>query len=114
VLAHANAVAEESNPICGDQVRLMLRVEDGHIVGLGWLAYGCPPTLACASALAEMVHGKSVAEARRLTRQDLAEALGGLPARKQHAAALAWETLQSALQNLPPEDCRPKFPPVLP
>ncbi len=96
-LPDANAVAEEVNPICGDHLRLFLRIENGCLAGVGWLAYGCPPTLACASALAEMLHGNSITAAQQITRQQIADALGGLPARKQHAAALAWETLQTAI-----------------
>jgi NifU-like protein involved in Fe-S cluster formation len=96
-LADANAVAEEVNPVCGDRVRLTLRVVGGRVEAVGWLAYGCPPTLACASALAEMLPGATLADARQITRQQLIDALGGLPARKRHAAALAVETLLAAL-----------------
>jgi NifU-like protein involved in Fe-S cluster formation len=97
-LADANASAEETNPVCGDRLRLSLRVNDGRIEGAGFLAYGCPPTLVCGSALTELVLGKTVEEAARLTRKDLLDAIGGLPSRKQHAAALAIETLRSAIQ----------------
>ncbi|MBA2524741.1 MAG: iron-sulfur cluster assembly scaffold protein, partial [Pyrinomonadaceae bacterium] len=64
-----------------------------------FLAYGCPPTLACGSVLTEMIQGKSVYEAMQLTRADLLNALGGLPSRKQHAAALAVETLRTAIES---------------
>ena len=93
----ADAVAEEVNPACGDRLKLSLRVRGGRIEAARFLAYGCPPTLACGSALAEMLEGKTVEEAARLTRQDITRAAGGLPARKQHAAALAVETLHAAL-----------------
>jgi NifU-like protein involved in Fe-S cluster formation len=95
----ADAVAEEVNPVCGDRLRLSLRVRGGRVEAARFLAYGCPPTLACGSALAEMLEGVSVEEAARLTRQDIAAAAGGLPARKQHAAALAVETLRAALRR---------------
>lgn len=100
-LADANAVAEETNPVCGDRVRLSLRVMNDRIVAARFLAYGCPPTLACASALAEMLEGLSIDEARTVTRQTIIDAVGGLSSRKQHAAALAIDTLQTALANLP-------------
>ena len=99
-IADANAAAEEVNPICGDRLRLTLRVANGRVAAVGFLAYGCPPTLACGSALAEMLAGQTVANARQITRQQIADALGGLPARKQHAAALALETLRAALNNV--------------
>jgi NifU-like protein involved in Fe-S cluster formation len=97
-LSGATHLAEEMNPACGDRLRLSLRVQDGRIEEAEFLAYGCPPTLVCGSALTELIKGKTVAEALSLTRKNLVEVVGGLPARKQHAAALAIETLHSALQ----------------
>jgi nitrogen fixation NifU-like protein len=97
-LADANAVAEETNPVCGDRLRLSLRVRDGRIEAVRFLAYGCAPTLVCGSVLTEQLEGKTVAEAMGLTRKDLLDAIGGLPSRKQHAAALAIETLRVALE----------------
>lgn len=93
------AVAEETNPVCGDRLRLSLLIKDGRIELARFLAYGCPPTLVCGSALTEMLTGKTVAEAALITRADLGEAVGGLPSRKQHAAALAIETLRSVLTS---------------
>ena len=98
-LADPTTTAEETNPVCGDRLRLSLRVSDGRIAAARFLAYGCPPTLACGSALAEMLEGMSLEEARALTKEQIVKAVGGLPSRKQHAAALAVETLQSALSR---------------
>ncbi|HEY3040748.1 MAG TPA: iron-sulfur cluster assembly scaffold protein [Pyrinomonadaceae bacterium] len=98
-LPDANAIAEETNPVCGDRIRISLRVREGRIAAARFLAYGCPPTLVCGSVLTELITGKMVEEAVRLTRKDLLDAAGGLPARKQHAAALAIETLRSAIGN---------------
>ncbi|HVF49876.1 MAG TPA: iron-sulfur cluster assembly scaffold protein [Pyrinomonadaceae bacterium] len=95
--ADADARAEQTNPVCGDRLHLSLRVRAGRIEAARFLAYGCPPTLACGSALTEIITGITVEAALRLTRQDIARALDGLPARKQHAAALAIETLHAAL-----------------
>ncbi len=99
-LDDASASAEETNPICGDRLRLALNVDNGHIKTVRYLAYGCAPTLVCGSVLTEMVAGKNIEAALRLTRKELLEAVGGLPSRKQHAAALAIETLRSALAKL--------------
>ncbi|MEP6742250.1 MAG: iron-sulfur cluster assembly scaffold protein [bacterium] len=96
-LADADVVAEETNPVCGDRLRLGLRTNNGTIEAARFLAYGCPPTLACGSALTELIQGKTIEDARQVTRKQLVEAVGGLPLRKQHAAALAIETLRSAL-----------------
>ncbi len=98
-LPDANAIGEETNPVCGDRLRLSLRVVDGTIKAARFLAYGCPPTLVCGSALTELINGKAVDEAMRVTRKDLLDAIGGLPSRKQHAAALAIEALRAALES---------------
>jgi nitrogen fixation NifU-like protein len=95
----ANAVAEETNPVCGDRVRLSLLVRDGRIEAARFLAYGCPPTLACGSALAEILEGMTVEDALNLTRREIVTAVGGLPSRKQHAASLAIETLRAAIER---------------
>jgi nitrogen fixation protein NifU and related proteins len=96
-LSDANATAEETNPVCGDRLRLSVRVRDGRIEAARFLAYGCPPTLACGSVLAEMLEGMTVEDALQLTRKEVVTAVGGLPSRKQHAASLAIETLQKAM-----------------
>jgi nitrogen fixation NifU-like protein len=99
-LEDADAVSEQTNPVCGDRLRLSLRVRGGRVEAARFLAYGCPPTLACGSALAEMLEGMTLEEAAGVTRQRIAVALGGLPARKSHAAALAVETLHAALRQV--------------
>jgi nitrogen fixation NifU-like protein len=98
-VAEADAFAEETNPVCGDRLRLSLRLRDEVIAEARFLAYGCAPTIACGSALAEMIEGMSLKQAAQVSRQDIIQALGGLPARKSHAAALAIETLRAALES---------------
>ena len=98
-LADATTTVEETNPVCGDRLRLSLRVCDGRIEAARFLAYGCPPTLACGSALAAMIEGMTIEDARALTKSEIVKAVGGLPSRKHHAAALAIETLHSALKT---------------
>lgn len=97
-LPEANAIADETNPICGDRLRLSLVIKDDRIEAVRYLAYGCPPTLVCGSVLTVLISGKTTAEAKQLTRSDLLDAIGGLPSRKHHAAALAIETLNAALE----------------
>ena len=98
-LSDANAVAEETNPVCGDRLRLSMRIRKGRIEAARFLAYGCPPTLACGSALAELIEGMSIEDALKLTRREIVNAVGGLSTRKQHAAALAIEVLRAAVEN---------------
>ena len=98
-LADANASAEQTNPVCGDRIHLSLRIRDERIEAVRFLAYGCPPTLVCGSVLTNIVAGKTVPELRQLTRKELIDAVGGLPTRKQHAAALVIDTLRMALES---------------
>jgi len=101
-LSDANAIAEETNPVCGDRLRLNLRIDNEKIVAARFLAYGCAPTLACGSVMTEMLQGMSVSDATKLTRKQIVDALGGLSPQKRHATALAIETLQRALQSFQP------------
>ena len=98
-LINATTRSEETNPICGDRLVLTLRIRDQIIEAAQFLAYGCPPTLVCGSALTEMLVGRSLEEAQDIGRNNLIEVLGGLPTRKRHAAALAIETLKAAIAN---------------
>ncbi len=96
-LDDATHTAEETNPVCGDRLRLSLRLNNNRIEAARFLAYGCPPTIACGSILAEMIEGVTIEKASLITRRDICDKLGGIPARKTHAAALAIETLHTAL-----------------
>ena len=98
-LPDANAIAEESNPVCGDRLRLSLRIDKGRIAAVRFLGYGCPATLVCGSVLTELLEGLSISEAMSLNRKQLLSACGGLPQRKHHAAALAIETLRAAIES---------------
>jgi NifU-like protein involved in Fe-S cluster formation len=98
-LADANAIAEETNPVCGDRLRLSLRVKGGRIEAVRFLAYGCPPTLVCGSALSAAIGGMTIEQAMTFSKKDLLDEIGGLPSRKQHAAALAIEALRVAIES---------------
>ncbi|HEX3282694.1 MAG TPA: iron-sulfur cluster assembly scaffold protein [Pyrinomonadaceae bacterium] len=99
-LENPDVVAEETNPVCGDRLRLALKLNEGTIAAARFLAYGCPPVLVCGSALTELIQGKTTEEALGVTKKQLVDSIGGLPARKQHAAALAIETLRSAIEKV--------------
>src|SRR5262245_30320321 len=98
-LADANAIAEQTNPVCGDRLRLSLQIRDGLIESARFLAYGCPPTLVCGSVLAAAIEGMTIEQGMAYTTKGLLDAIGGLPSRKQHAAALAIETLRVAIET---------------
>ena len=86
--------------MCGDRMRVSLKIQHGVIEEVRFLAYGCAPTLVCGSVLTELVRGKNTSDAANLTKSELLEAVGGLPSRKGHAAALAIETLHAALAEV--------------
>src|ERR1700720_1738138 len=96
-LDDADAVAEIENPVCGDVIRLGLRIADGKIVDARFKAKGCVPAIACGSALTELVVGKTVVDALRLNRDEVAAAVGGVPQASAHAAQLAVDVLAAAL-----------------
>jgi nitrogen fixation NifU-like protein len=103
-VANPDASAQIENPACGDVLNLTLRITDGRIAEIRFLAQGCVPAMACASLLTELVQGKTVVEARLLRREELVRALGGLPEASTHASHLAIETLAAAIQQLRTEN----------
>jgi nitrogen fixation protein NifU and related proteins len=96
----ADASAQVENPACGDILKLTIQVKAGRITDIRFRAKGCVPAMACGSALTELVKGRTVAEARSLTRQDLAEAVGGLPEASSHAGHLALDALGAVLKQI--------------
>jgi len=99
-LAEADAVVEISNPVCGDVIRLGLKIQGDHIEQIRFKAKGCVPALACGSALTELALGKTAVDARKLNRDDLITAVGGLPQASTHAAQLALDALSAALNRI--------------
>jgi nitrogen fixation NifU-like protein len=95
----AGAVAEIENPVCGDVLRLTLRIKAERVEEIRFRAKGCVAAIACASALTELVAGKTVAEARTVTFDELAAAVGGLPQGSAHAAQLALDALAAGLRQ---------------
>ena len=96
----ANAIAEIENPVCGDVIRLSLRVDNGKIVDARFKAKGCVPAIACGSALTELIVGKGLADIHRLNRDDISAAVGGIPQASTHAAQLAVDVLLAALKQI--------------
>ena len=98
-LEEANGIGYMTNPVCGDTLLLMLRVERERIEEARWQSDGCVASIAASSLLSELVRGRSLEEASALTREAVVEALGGLPASKLHASVLAADALQHALAD---------------
>ena len=95
-----NASVQVENPACGDILELSLKVVADRISDIRFRCKGCVPAMACASAVTELVKGKTLAEAQRLRREELIEAVGGLPEASTHASHLAIDALSAALKRL--------------
>ena len=89
--------ATTANPVCGDRMRVMIRVRDGRVEEMRWLTRGCPPSIATSSYASELVRGWTLAEVEALTREQLAEGIGGLPRDKVHCSVLAADALRAAI-----------------
>src|ERR1035438_4826833 len=97
--------ARLENPACGDILELSLRLEKTKLEGkriaeIRFRAKGCVPAMACGSAITELIAGKTIEEARQLSREELVRKIGGLPQASTHASHLAMDTLAALLRNL--------------
>ncbi|HEX8713741.1 MAG TPA: iron-sulfur cluster assembly scaffold protein [Terracidiphilus sp.] len=102
-VSNPNATVQLQNPACGDVLKLTLKVLDGRIAEIRFLAQGCVPTIACASAVTELARGKTTDEARSIQREQLVESIGGLPPASSHASHLAIDALRAALDQVASE-----------
>jgi nitrogen fixation protein NifU and related proteins len=99
-LEDATAIVEVTNPVCGDTMRLSVRIEKTRIVEARFKAQGCVASIAAGSMLTDLVSGKSIDEAREITAEQISDSLGGLPSASFHAAQLAMDALIAALQRV--------------
>lgn len=98
-MSDANAEGYVVNPVCGDAMRLFLRIEGDRIERASFLTSGCPASIATSSAATELITGMSLAKAEALTREHFAEAVGGLPASKLHCSVLAAQAIRVAVEG---------------
>ncbi|MGD0236966.1 MAG: Fe-S cluster assembly scaffold protein NifU [Syntrophorhabdales bacterium] len=98
-IENASGVGEVGNPACGDVMRLYLKIEDGKIVDAKFKTFGCGAAIASSSMTTELIKGKSIDEALKLSNEAVSEALGGLPPAKQHCSVLAEDALRAALED---------------
>jgi len=99
-LKDSDAVVEIENPVCGDVIRLSIKMNAGRIAAIGFKAKGCVPAMACGSALTELALGKTVSEARKVSREDVIRQVDGLPQASTHGAQLALDALSAALAKI--------------
>jgi nitrogen fixation NifU-like protein len=95
----ADAEAYVTNPVCGDSLRLFLRIEDDHIERASFLSSGCPASIATSSAATELLAGLPLEEAVALPREAYADAVGGLPKSKIHCSVLAASAVRQAIEE---------------
>lgn len=95
----ADGIGEVGNPVCGDIMRISLKIEDNIIKEVKFKTFGCGAAIATSSMVTEMVKGKTIEEALEITNRAVAEALGGLPAQKMHCSNLAADALHKAIED---------------
>jgi nitrogen fixation NifU-like protein len=99
VIEDADGVGEVGNPVCGDMMTFYLKVKDDVIEDIKFQTFGCVAAIAVSNIVSEMAKGKSLAEAQKITKKAVAEALGGLPPNKMHCSNLGADALALAIQN---------------
>ncbi len=95
----ADGVGTVGNPVCGDMMSVYIKVEDDKIADIKFRTFGCGAAIATTSMTTELAKGKTLDEAMEITRQDVADELGGLPPVKMHCSNLAADALHEAIED---------------
>jgi nitrogen fixation NifU-like protein len=95
----ADGIGEVGNPVCGDMMTFYIKVENDVIVDVKFKTFGCGAAIAVSSIVSEMAKGKTIEEALKFTREQVAEELGGLPPNKMHCSNLGTDALHKAIQD---------------
>ena len=93
------AVGTVGNPICGDQMKMFIKVKNDKIIDLKWKTYGCASAIASTSALSELAKGKTLDEALKIDAKMIDDYLGNLPKHKFHCSVLGHDALREAIKN---------------
>ena len=99
VIEDANAIGEVGNAKCGDIMKMYIKIENDVIEDVKFETFGCASAIASTSMATELIKGKPVSDAMKLTNKAVAEALDGLPDYKMHCSVLAEEAIRSALED---------------
>jgi nitrogen fixation NifU-like protein len=95
----ADGVGEVGNPVCGDMMTFYIKVDDDHLEDVKFKTFGCGAAIAVSSMVSEMAKGKTIDEAMQISRDDVAEKLGGLPKQKMHCSNLGADALHLAIED---------------
>lgn len=99
VIEDADAVGTAGSIVCGDQLKIYLKIKDGIVTDAKFQTFGCGSAVASSSMLTEMIIGKPVEEVKKITNKDIVDQLGGLPPEKMHCSVMGYEALEDAFKN---------------
>jgi nitrogen fixation NifU-like protein len=94
----ADGIGEQGNPVCGDAMKIFIKVKDNKIVDAKFQTFGCGASIAVSSMVTEMVKGKTIDEALKISKETVASALDGLPPQKMHCSNLGADALHKAIE----------------
>jgi nitrogen fixation NifU-like protein len=98
-IENADGVGEVGNPVCGDMMSFYIKVQSDKISDIKFKTFGCVAAIAVSSIVSEMAMGKTLAEAKKITKKSVAESLDGLPKEKMHCSNLGADALAKAIEN---------------
>jgi len=98
-IENPSGVGEVGNPVCGDLMQIQIKVEDGILTDIKFKTFGCGAAIATSSMVADLAMEKTIEEALKITRNDVAESLEGLPPVKMHCSNLAADALHAAIED---------------
>jgi nitrogen fixation NifU-like protein len=98
-IENADGVGEVGNPVCGDMMSFYINVEDNKIADIKFKTFGCVAAIAVSSMVTEMAMGKTLEEAKKITKKSVAESLDGLPKEKMHCSNLGADALAKAIED---------------
>jgi len=98
-ISDADGIGEMGNPVCGDVMKLYIKVRDDRIQDVRFQTFGCGAAIATSSMITELVKGKPLEEAEQISRKNVADALDGLPPNKMHCSNLAADALHKAIED---------------
>jgi len=111
-IADADGVGEVGNPVCGDMMSFYIKVKDNRLVDIKFKTFGCGAAIAVSSMVTEMGMGKTLEEAKKITKAEVAKELGGLPPNKMHCSNLGAEALTKAIEDYENKKAGVKTPSV--